>query len=89
MGLTFISAATVASALKSRVKPVIAFLTAWPLYWIGDGVSRIIQHVPDDYERLGDALASMYQSSMGTSVRIEEWAGTQMIWKPADEEDPQ
>lgn len=47
--------------------------TAWLLYWLGDGASKLLALVPDEdrWEPLQEALYTVYNRLMLASLRLQ------------------
>lgn len=50
---------------------MVRYLAAWALYGLGHLTSRIVNIIPDEWERLGEAVADVYQVLMRWSVDVQ------------------
>ena len=55
------------------MKKLIAYISAWTLYWFGYFVSLIMGTIP--------AMYTAYRWAMFNSIRIQDWAGNKTPWK--------
>ena len=55
------------------MKKLIAYISAWTLYWFGHFVSLIMGTIP--------AMYTTYRWAMFNSIRIQDWAGNKTPWK--------
>lgn len=59
------------------LKKVFAYLLSWALFWMGDGVSKIM-HLIDNFGH----LYPIYNKSMNWSYDIQNWANNKTPWSP-------
>lgn len=59
----------------NKIKKLIAYLLSWSLYWLGDGVSRIM-HLANIF----GILYPIYNTLMIWSGNVQDWAGNETPW---------
>lgn len=62
------------------MKVPIGWLVSWCLYWVGHGISRVMNNA------VGAHLYPIYSRVMIWSSEVQDWAGCDGPWVEVDEE---
>lgn len=63
------------------MKKIVGYIGAWSLYWMGDGISRLM-----NTNFTSCLLYRVYNKLMCWSCAVQDWAGLEQPWRKVDED---